>query len=87
LATYCKRIKDESSIIRVDTERRSTKKDRDSLKMTITIDLPNKKLRAESRRLSVLEAIDRCMEKLEPQVKKYKEKSQKDRKKAKPSKK
>jgi hypothetical protein len=29
LATYCKRVKDESSAIRIESERRDTKKDRD----------------------------------------------------------
>jgi ribosomal subunit interface protein len=74
LATYCKRIKDESSLIRVETERRNTKKDRDQVKAMITVELPGKTLRAESRRNKVVEAIDRAVEKLEPQIKKYKEK-------------
>jgi len=73
LATYCKRVKDESSVIRVDTEKRKTQKDKDSIKMTVTVELPHKTLRAESRKGNVLEAIDRCIGKLEPQVKKYKD--------------
>ena len=74
LATYCKRLKDESSVIRIDTECRKTKKASDAIKMTITVELPDKVLRAESRKATVLDAMDRCMAKLEPQVKKYKEK-------------
>ena len=73
LATYCKCVKDESSSIRIDAERRSTKKDRDQMKVSVTVDLPGKVLRAESRRPDVVEAVDRCIEKLEPQMKKYKE--------------
>lgn len=73
LATYCKRVKDASSIIRVEAERRPTKKDRDQVKVMITVDLPSRQLRAESRRRSPIDAIDRCIEKLEPQIKKYKE--------------
>jgi ribosomal subunit interface protein len=73
LATYCKRLKDESSFIRVDAEYRNTKKERDQIKVTITVELPNKILRAESRRPDVVEAVDRCTEKLEPQLEKYKE--------------
>lgn len=73
LATICKRVKDESSLIRVDAERRNTKKDRDQVKVGITVELPRKKLRAESRRNDAVEAIDRCIEKLEPQLKKYKD--------------
>lgn len=73
LATYCTRIKDESSLIRIDAERRPTEKKRDQMKVTITVELPSKWLRAESRREDVVEAVDRCLEKLEPQVKKYKE--------------
>lgn len=77
LATYCKRLKDESSSIRIDAERRDTKKDRDSVKMTITLDLPQKTLRAESRRADVLDAAERCIAKLEPQAKKYKDQMKK----------
>ncbi len=73
LATYCKRVKDESSLIRIDAERRNTKKDRDQIKVSMTLELPGKELRAESRRDDAVEAVDRCIEKLEPQVKKYKD--------------
>jgi ribosomal subunit interface protein len=73
LATYCKRLKDASSCIRVEAERRPTKKNMDQVKVMITVDLPRKQLRAESRRKSPLDAVDRCMEKLEPQIKRYKE--------------
>jgi ribosomal subunit interface protein len=73
LATYCVRLKDESSFIRIEAERRETKKDRDAVKVTLTVSLPRKMLRVESRREEVLEGIDRCIEKLEPQIKKYKE--------------
>lgn len=73
LATYCKRIKDESSSIRVDAEYRPTEKRKDAIKMTVTIGLPNTVLRAESRKATAQEAIDRCVEKLEPQLKRYKE--------------
>ncbi len=73
LATYCKRLKDEGSAIRVEAERRDTKKERDQVKVTITVHLPKKMLRVESRRPTPLEAVDRCIEKLEPQIKRYKE--------------
>ena len=73
LATYCQRLKDASSSIRVEAEQRETKKIRDQVKVMVTVELPRKILRAESRRLKALDALDRCIEKLEPQVKKYKE--------------
>ncbi len=73
LATYCKRLKNEDSFIRVEAERRETKKDRDQVKVMLTVELPHKQLRAESRRNRVVEAIDRCIEKIEPQIKRYKE--------------
>lgn len=73
LATYCKRAKDESSVIRIESERRDTKKDNDQVQVAITVELPNKTLRAESLKRQVLEAVDRCVEKLEPQLIKYKE--------------
>lgn len=73
LATYCKKLKNEESSIRVEAERRETKKNRDQVKVMITVELPRKMLRAESRRNKVIDALDRAIEKLEPQLKKYKE--------------
>ncbi|MBU0458256.1 HPF/RaiA family ribosome-associated protein [Patescibacteria group bacterium] len=73
LATYCKKIKDESSSIRVESEMRRTKKGRDSMKVTMTVELPGKVLRSESRRPDPVEGVDRCCEKMEPQIIRYKE--------------
>ncbi len=73
LATYCERLKDEASAIRVEAEERPTEKARDRVKVMITVTLPKTVLRAESRRARALEAIDRCIEKMEPQIKRYKE--------------
>jgi len=73
LSRYCKRIMDESSLIKVETISRATKKRRDSVKVMVTITLPHKTLRAESRRKTALGAIDRCCEKLESQIEKYKD--------------
>lgn len=73
LATYCKHVKDEGSSIRVEVVRRTTKKSRDQVKVMITVKLPKKILRAQSRKHTLELALDRCIEKLEPQVKKYKE--------------
>lgn len=73
LATYCKRVKDAASAIRVEVERQKTRKERDQIMMIVTVELPEKILRAESRKNDVIEALDRCIEKLEPQVKRYKE--------------
>lgn len=73
LATYCKRLKDESSAILVEAHSRPTKKKRDQVKVMVNVELPGKSLRAESRRDAVMDALDRCIEKLEPQIKKYKE--------------
>lgn len=73
LATYCQKVKDEGSYIRIEAEHRKTEKKRDAIKVAITIKLPKKVLRAESRKPDVIEAVDRCMEKLKTQLKKYKE--------------
>jgi ribosomal subunit interface protein len=73
LATYCKRAKDEGSRIRVEAEKRDTKKGNDRMKVMVTVYLPQRILRAESRRSQVIDALDRCIEKLEPQIKRYKE--------------
>lgn len=73
LATYCRKLKDEGSFIRVETEQRDTKKSQDSVKVMVTVHLPKKDLRVESRKNNALDALDSCIEKLEPQVKRYKE--------------
>ena len=73
LSRYCRRIMDESSLIKVETISRDTKKQRDSVKVMVTISLPHKVLRAESRKKDALSAIDRCCEKLESQIEKYKD--------------
>lgn len=73
LATYCKRVKDEASAIRFEAEQRQTQKRRDQIKVTVIVELPHAVLRAESRRFTMIDALDRCIEKLEPQVKRYKE--------------
>ncbi len=73
LATYCRRLKDEGSKIRVESESRNTKKQNDQVKVMVTVHLPKKILRAESRKPRALDALDRCIEKLEPQIKRYKE--------------
>jgi len=73
LATYCSRLKDEASAIRVEAEKRETKKASDEIKVMINIELPGKMFRAESRKSTLREAIDRASEKLEPQLLKYKE--------------
>jgi len=73
LATFCKRLKNAESLIRVEAEHQPTKKVRDQVKVTITVDLPRKQFRAESRRPNAIEAVDRCTEKLEPQLKRYNE--------------
>ena len=74
LATYCKRLKDEGSSIRVEAEGRDTKKSRDQVEVMITVHLPGTVLRAESRKFEALLAVDSCIEKLESQIKRYKEK-------------
>lgn len=73
LATYCRFLKDEGSVIRVEAERRDTKKDRDQVKVMLTLALPHKVLRSESRKFTALEAFDSCAEKIKPQIDRYKE--------------
>ncbi len=73
LATYCRFLKDEGSSIRVEATRSDTKKDRDQITVMVTVHLPKEILRVESRKNRVMDGVDRCMEKLEDQVKRYKE--------------
>ena len=49
-----------------------TKKEKDSVKVMVAVTFPKKTLRAESRKKDALSAIDRCCEKLESQIEKYK---------------
>ncbi len=74
LATYCKTLKDTASVIRVEADRLPTKKKQDEVTVTITVELPKARLQAVSRKQAVIEAIDRAVEKIEPQVVRYKEK-------------
>jgi ribosomal subunit interface protein len=74
LATYCKKLKDESSVIRVEADRRPTKKKRDEVEVTVTVELPRARLTSTSRKEGVLEAVDRAVEKIEPQLLRYKDK-------------
>ncbi len=74
MATYCKKLRDESSVIRVEASRTPTKKKRDEVMVTITVELPRARLQATSRKQDVIEAIDRAVEKIEPQLLRYKEK-------------
>lgn len=73
LETYCDKLKDDDSRIRVEAMSRTTKKKEDHVKVLISIYLPKKTLHAESRHPTAIEAIDRCCEKIEPQIKRYKE--------------
>lgn len=73
LATYCERLKNDDSCIRVEAVSRTTKKKEDHVKVLISVYLPEKTLHAESRHPTVIEAIDRCIEKIEPQIIRYKE--------------
>lgn len=75
LATHCSRLKNEASVIRVEAERRETKKERDEVKVTIVVTLPHKTFTADSRKANVIEAFDRAVEKIEPQLIRFKEKS------------
>lgn len=74
LATYCKTLKDESSVIRVEASRSPTKKKQDEVMVTVTVELPRARLQAVSRKQAVIEAVDRAVEKIEPQLLRYKEK-------------
>jgi ribosome-associated translation inhibitor RaiA len=73
LATYCRRLKDEASLIRIEAERKDTKKSRDQINVIVNVSLPHKMLSAECFKADPIEALDRCVEKLEPQIQRYKD--------------
>jgi|GEM_PF-389973 len=74
MATYCKTLKDAASVIRVEASRAPTKKKQDEVMVTITIELPRARLQSTSRKQGALAAVDRAIEKIEPQLLRYKEK-------------
>ena len=51
-----------------------TKKKQDEVAVTVTIELPRARLQATSRKQDAIEAVDRAVEKIEPQLLRYKEK-------------
>ena len=73
LATYCRRLQNPDSLIRVEATRQETKKARDQVTVMMTVELPHKQLRAESRKTDAIDALDRCIEKLTPQILRYKD--------------
>ena len=74
ISDLSKRIKDESSEIKVEIDRDDTKATEDSLSCAITIIIPKETLRAESHGTFVKEVVDIAKKKLIPQIEKYKEK-------------
>ncbi len=72
LATYCRKLKDEASSIRIEARRNDTKKDRDRVRVIVNVTLPRKVLHAECLKDDPVEALDRCTEKLEHQIERYK---------------
>jgi ribosomal subunit interface protein len=75
LATYCKTLKNDASVIRVEATRAPTKKKQDEVMVTVTVELPGARFQAVSRKRDVIEAVDRATEKIEPQLVRYKEKN------------
>lgn len=75
LATYCKALKNEASVIRVEASRAPTKKKQDEVMVTVTVELPHARFQAVSRKQDVIEAVDRATEKIQPQLVRYKEKN------------
>jgi ribosome-associated translation inhibitor RaiA len=57
----------------VEAVRNDTKKNRDQVHVMLTVKLPKTVLRAESRKTMALDAVDSCTEKMEEQIKRYKD--------------
>ncbi|MBT4936883.1 ribosome-associated translation inhibitor RaiA [Candidatus Peregrinibacteria bacterium] len=74
ITTLSKRLKDDSSEIRVDIYHSPTKASDDEIRCTITLHIPKNTLRAESHGSKVHEALDLAKQKLIPQIEVYKEK-------------
>lgn len=74
ITTLSKRLKDDSSEIRVDVYHNQTKSVEDEIQCTITLHVPKDTLRAEAHGSKVHEAVDLAKKKLIPQIEVYKEK-------------
>lgn len=74
LADLAERIKDESSEIRVDLSHHQSRAAEDAYECHLTLFVPHAKMRAESRAESLENVVDQVIEKMKPQIEKYKAK-------------
>ena len=74
ITQLAKRMKDESSVIRVEIHHDKTKSKEDEITCIITITIPKDTLRSEVQASIVTEAVDKAKKMLIPQIEKYKEK-------------
>jgi ribosomal subunit interface protein len=74
LADLAERIKDESSEIRVDLSHEQSRAMEDAYECHLTLFVPHSTLRSESRAESLENVVDQVIEKMKPQVEKYKAK-------------
>lgn len=68
------RIQDESSVIQVDLAYEEVKAAEDAYVCALSLFIPHATLRAETRGESLENALDAAVEKLKPQIEKYKAK-------------
>jgi ribosomal subunit interface protein len=74
LMTMAKRIKDESTELRVDIRKKETKDKDDSITCVITLYVPKDTLRVSENGSKINEAVDKAQETMFPQIEKYKAK-------------
>lgn len=74
LTDLADRIKDESSEIRVDLSHEQSRAAEDAYECHLTLFVPHATLRAESRAESLENVVDQVIEKMKPQIEKYKAK-------------
>lgn len=68
------RIQDEASLIQVDLAHEAVKAIQDAYECVLNFFIPHATLRAEARAESLESAIDKAMEKIRPQIERYKAK-------------
>jgi ribosome-associated translation inhibitor RaiA len=73
LGTYCQRLKDDASHLRLEAEAHDSAKAKDRTIVKLTVTLPKATLHAEANGAKALDAVDRCLAKMLPQLKRYKE--------------
>ena len=74
ITNLAKRLKDESSEIKVEIDKNDTKKKEETITCIITLFIPHSTIRGVAKGMLVKETVDLAKQKLIPQIEEYKAK-------------